>query len=200
MSKNINKKPATAQPASQPASITPARTGPLDWASEVARIKADAKAKGGSRGDVAGKVADYMAGDTPAASFLRERCGDAGGQAIIEQPRNVLGKLIKLAGCVVSGAAWCSFSGLQPEGRRKEDASVAVAASHLLADDASASPRQKEVIAYAVTRYPGGKEAQMAASLEALAFCGLVERKGGARNAEYSVKDAKRLHKLIPTN
>lgn len=167
----------------------------LDWNKEVARMDSSAKDKGGSRGDALGRVAKFIGQDTPASALLRSAAGDAGAQAFIDQPRNVLAKLPKLATCIASKQPWCSAAGLSPDNRRKEDASVAIALGSLGAGD----ERQKGIVAAALTRYPGGANAQMPAALEACALMGIVERKpGGPRNAEYAIADSKRAALLIP--
>lgn len=168
----------------------------LDWSAESARIEAAAKEKAGSRGDALQRVGKAMAGDTDSAKLLRDACGEAGAQAVIEQPRNVLAKLPRLAQCIAAGTAWCSASALDPTNRRKEDASIVVA----LASLGAGNGRQKEHVAHAMARYPGGANAQMPAALEALAFFGIVERKaGGKRNADYALADSKRADRLMPT-
>lgn len=166
-----------------------------DWNREAARIEAAAKEKAGSRGDALAKAGKAAAADTPAGKLIREACGDAGGQALIEQPRNVLVKIPRLAVHIASGEPWCSAAGLLPDARRKEDASVPVALVNLGAGEA----RQKANVQAALARYPGGANAQMPAALEALAFMGVVERKpGGKRNAEYAIKRPAVANKLIP--
>lgn len=179
--------------SNKPARATQATS--LDWNAEGARIEAAAKEKAGSRGDALQRVGRFLAGDSAAAGLLRAACGDAGAQAVIEQPRNVLAKLPRLAACIAASTPWCSAAGLLPENRRKEDASVVIALAGLGAGNA----RQKENVAAALHRYPGGANAQMPAALEALAFVGIVERKvGGKRNAEYAIADQKRADALLP--
>jgi hypothetical protein len=167
----------------------------IDWNAEAKIAEKAAKEKGGSRGDMLQRCMKSVMGESPAGKLLRESAGAAGAQAFIESPRNVLAKLPKLAGCIAAGTAWCSESALLPENRRKEDASVAVA---LVAHGAGNS-RQKEIVAHALTRYPGGANAQMPAAMEALAFFGIVARKaGGKRNADYEIVDRARADALIP--
>lgn len=167
----------------------------LDWNKEAARMEASAKEKGGSRGDALGRIAKGITADTPAAALMRQHAGEAGAQAFIDCPRNVLAKLPKLAGRIASKQPWCSLEALTEAGRRKEDASVAVALGGLGAGD----ERQKGIIAQAIKRYPGGANAQMPAALDACAFFGIVARKQeGGRNAEYTIADAKRAALLIP--
>ena len=174
----------------------------INWANEAKKLTAFAKSNGGSRGDAVMKVSNFLQTDGKANELLRNACGRQGAQAIIEQNRNVLSKLPKLAVCIVSGSSWCSLDGLKPENRRKEDASVAVALATLLATDAEPTQRQKGVIADALKRYTqGGAGAQMPASLEALAFLGVVERIAdtvGKRNAEYKIKNKKQAIALFP--
>lgn len=166
------------------------------WAGEHARIMAAAKEKAGSRGNALQRCAEYANGDTAGGKLIREACGEAGGQALIEQPRNVLVKLPKLATCIAAKTPWCSLAGMDPNARNKEDASVAVALVGLGAGNA----RQKENVAQAIKRYPGGANAQMPAALEALAFLGVVDRKpGGKRNAEYAIRAPAKADALIPT-
>ena len=172
-----------------------AKGASLDWNAEGARMETAAKEKAGSRGNALDKCRQFIATDTPAAKLLRDAAGDAGAQAFIEQPRNVLAKLPRLAVHVAQGTPWCSMSALGPEGRRKEDASVVVA----LAGLGAGNTRQKENVAQALGRYPGGANAQMPAALEALAFVGIVERvPGSKRNADYKLIDAARAEKLMP--
>lgn len=166
----------------------------VDWNAESARAIASAKEKPGSRGDALGKVAQFVAGDTAGAALLRERCGEAGAQPLIDAPRNVLAKITKLANLMATGQPWCSLEGLQPEARRKEDASVAVALGSL----GAGNDRQKAVIAEAQARYPGGANAQMPASLDACVIMGIVARDGSARNASYRLIDKAAADKLIP--
>lgn len=190
MAKITKTKPATTKPAQ-------AATGPVDWNAESARIDAAAKSKGGSWGDQVKRAGDAAAANTPAGELLRKACGDAGAQALIEQSRNVLAKLPRLAQCIAAGTPWCSAAGMSTDGRRKEDASVVVA----LAGLGAGNSRQKEVVAHAAARYPGGANAQMPAALEALAFFGIVRRKeGGKRNADYELRDSKRAEKLMPVS
>ncbi len=175
----------------------------VNWDNEAKKVQAFAKSNGGSRGDAVARVGAMFTTEGKASDLLRKACGDAGAQAIIEQPRNVLAKLPKLAQCITSGTAWCSASALLPENKRKEDASLAVALAPMLKDDAEATSRQKSVIADALGRYTaGGAGAQMPASLEALAFFGIVERMqtDGKRNAEYKLKDKKRAIALFPNS
>lgn len=167
----------------------------LDWSAESARMEASAKEKGGSRGDALGRVAKFIGSDSPAAALLRSAAGEAGAQAFIDAPRNVLAKLPKLAQHIAAGTPWCSLEGMTDKGSRKEDASVPVALGGLGAGD----ERQKGIIAQAMKRYPGGANAQMPAALDACAFFGIVERKpGSARNAEYTIADRARADALIP--
>lgn len=169
----------------------------LDWNAESARIETAAKSKGGSWGDQVQRAGKAAADNTPAGELLRKACGDAGAQALIEQSRNVLAKLPRLAQCIAAGTPWCSAAGMGADGRRKEDASVVVA----LAGLGAGNSRQKEVVAHAHSRYPGGANAQMPAALEALAFFGIVKRKeGGKRNADYELRDSKRAEKLMPVS
>lgn len=168
----------------------------LDWGKETARMEASAKEKGGTRGDQLGKIAKFVASEQPASILLRNAAGERGAQAFIDAPRNVLAKLQKLAECVVNGTPWCSREALDPANKRSADASVAVALHSLGAGD----ERQKQVVAAAMARYPGGANAQMPAALDACAFVGIVERKqgGSTRNAEYSIKNRKLADKLLP--
>lgn len=173
---------------------TPAAS--LDWTQETARMEAAAKEKGGSRGDALAKVAKAITADTPAAALMRKAAGDAGAQAFIEQPRNVLAKLQPLADCISGKRPWCDAKDLDKANARQKDASVAVALVGL----GAGTERQKSVVASAINRYPGGANAQMPAALEALAFFGIVKRlPGGQRNAEYVVADEKRAALLIPS-
>jgi hypothetical protein len=189
MSKNTNK--------NKPAPVAAAARASLDWNAEVGMMEAAAKQKAGSRGNALHAVSKLVAQDAPTAAFLRECAGAAGAQAFIEQPRNVLVKLGKLAGCIVSGNPWCSAADVLPENRRKADASVVVALVGL----GAGSTRQRDNVAAAMTRYPGGANAQMPAALEALRFCGVVARKegGSKRNADYELADKARADKLLPT-
>lgn len=186
--KTPNAKPATTN-APAPA---------LDWNKETATLIAAGKEKGGSRGDQLGRVAKFLAGEGPAVDFLRQAAGERGAQAFIQQPRNVLAKLERLAKCVVSGQAWCSLAGMSEDGKRKEDASVVIALGSLGAGD----ERQKAIVAAASKRYPGGANAQMPAALDACAFVGIVARKdtATARNAEYTIVDKAKADALIPKN
>jgi len=175
----------------------------INWEIESKKIVAFAKANGGSRGDAVARVGAMLTGESKASELLRKACGEAGAQAIISQPRNVLHKLPKLAQCIVSGTSWCSLDGLKPESKRKEDASVAVTLAPYLRDGAEASSRQKAVIAECLNRYTqGGAGAQMPASLEALAFFGIMVREqsadGAKRNAEYKLKNRKLALALMP--
>lgn len=190
MAKNTNANKNTAPKAS-------AKSPSLDWDAEGKRIEQAAKEKGGSRGDLLGRIAGIVTQQTPQAAFIRERCGDAGAQALIEQNRNVLAKIPKLATCITAGTQWCSIAGVDPANVRKEDASVAVA----LASLGGGSERQKSVIADASKRYTGGANAQMGAALEALVFCGVVARApGSARNASYSIVDPQAASALMPSS
>ena len=196
-SKANNKASAVAQtptPAAKPSS----KSQKIDWVAEVATMNTAAKDKfAGSRGDALGKVATFIADDkSAAAQLLRTAAAQTGAQLFIDSPRNVLSKLPKLATCIAAGTPWCSVSALQPENKRKEDASVAVALFALGAGNA----RQKAIVAEASKRYVGGANAQMPAALDACVIMGIVERKpGGPRNAEYVIADAERAAKLIPT-
>lgn len=173
----------------------PANAAPTDWNAEARIAEKAAKEKGGSRGDMLQKCMKAVLAQSPAGELLRATAGAAGAQAFVEQPRNVLAKLPKLAQCIAAGTPWCSRDGLAPESRRKEDASIAVA---LVAYGAGNS-RQKEIVAHALTRYPVGANAQMPAAMEALAFFGIVERKpGGKRNADYAIRKPAVADKLIP--
>lgn len=175
---------------------TPAPAIARNWEKEAARIEAAAKEKPGSRGDALMRAGKAAAQDTPAGKLIREACGDAGAQALIEQPRNVLAKIPTLATHIAAGTPWCSRAGLDPANRRKEDASVPVALAGLM----NGEERQKANVAAALGRYPGGANAQMPAALEALAFMGVVERKpGNKRNAEYVIRKPAVANKLIPS-
>lgn len=190
MAKNTTTNKNTANKSAPKASA-------LDWNAEAGKVVQAAKEKGGSRGDLLGKIGSLLTAQTPQAEFLRTRCGEAGAQAIIEQPRNVLAKLPKLATCITAGTQWCSLAGLEPSGVRKEDASVVVALNAL----GAGNDRQKNVIAEAMKRYTGGANAQMGASLEALTFAGIVERApGSARNASYRIVDKAKADALMPTS
>lgn len=170
--------------------------GNVDWNEQAAKIEAAAKDKAGSRGDALARVGRFVVQDTPAAAVLREACGDAGAQRIIECSRNVLAKLPKLADKIAAGTEWCTADECLPANRRSADASVAVA---LLALGAG-NDRQKAVVAHAMDRYPGGANAQMPAALDALAVFGIVKRADSstARNAGYVLVDEARAAKLMP--
>lgn len=176
-----------------PASVT------LDWQAETATMLAAAKEKPGSRGDQLGKVARFVASESPASMILRAAASKPapainGAQAFIELSRNVLSKLEKLAGRVADGQPYCDANVLKES--KTGDASVPVALAALGAGD----ERQKAIVAAASARYPQGGNAQMPAALGALEFLGIVKRKetGSVRNAEYVIVDQERANKLIP--
>lgn len=193
MSKQTNKR------VPQQTAIAKATGGNVNWPQEIERMEASAKQKGGSRGDALHKVAKVIGGDDAGAALLRERAGDAGAQAFIEQPRNVLHKLPKLARCIAAGTEWCDAHALSVEGRRTADASVAASIAAIINTDGM-TERQKGIIAACNARYPGGANAQMPASMEALAFFGIVKRADGAgkRNVPYIIVDEKAARALLP--
>ena len=153
-----------------------------------------AKEKGGSRGDQLGKIAKIVAGDGDLSSLMRERAGAKGAQAFIELPRNCLAKLERLGRRVLDGQPYCSLEELTKS--KTGDASVAVALGSLGAGD----ERQKNIVAAALTRYPGGGNAQMPAALDACRFYGIVDKKetGSVRNAEYMITNPDLASRLIP--
>lgn len=180
---------------------TTANAVQLDWNAECQLIQQAAKEKEGSRGNLLGKLATLLAGQSPAAMVLREAASLPapainGAQAFIQQPRNVLDKLPKIAGALAAGKAYCDHSALGAEGARTADASVPVALVALGAGDA----RQKQIVAAVSHRYKGGGNAQMPAALGGLEFFGIVERidTGSKRNAEYKIVDEARANSLIP--
>ena len=188
MAKNTNTT-KTARAAAPKASA-------LDWTKEGATIEQAAREKGGSRGDLLGKIGKLVQTEGAGADLIRARCGEAGARLLIDQPRNVLAKLPRLATCIAAGTSYCSVEGLAPTGIRKEDASVPVALRSL----GAGNERQKAVIADAAGRYAGGANAQMGAALEALVFFGIADREpGSARNATYKLADKAAADKLMPT-
>lgn len=194
---------AKGAPASKPQQEVTATASPqlvsLDWNAETATMLAAAKEKPGSRGDQLGKVARFIATETPASLVLRAAASKPapainGAQSIIELSRNVLSKLEKLAHRIADGQPYCSADVLKES--KTGDASVPVALAALGAGD----ERQKAIVAAASARYPQGGNAQMPAALGALAFMGIVAKKetGSSRNAEYVIVDQERANKLIP--
>lgn len=193
LAKKVNLSKPGDQLPPPPASIT------LDWNAETATMLAAAKEKPGSRGDQLGKVARFVASETPASLVLRAAASRPapavnGAQAFIELSRNVLSKLEKLAHRVADGQPYCDANVLKES--KTGDASVPVALGALGAGD----ERQKAIVAAASARYPQGGNAQMPAALGALEFMGIVKRKetGSSRNAEYVIVDQERANKLIP--
>lgn len=171
----------------------------LDWNAECNLIAQAAKEKEGSRGNLLGKLATLLAGQSPAAMVLREAASLPapainGAQAFIQQPRNVLDKLPKIARALADGTPYCAFDALETS--RAGDASVPVALGALGAGDA----RQKAIVAAVAHRYKGGGNAQMPAALEGLRFFGIVRKidTGSVRNAQYEIADAVRAESLMP--
>ncbi len=190
-----------AAPKGQDNTTTASRVE-LDWNAECNLIAQAAKEKPGSRGNMLGKLAVTLASGSPAAMVMREAASLTegnrvyGAQAFIQQPRNVLDKLPKIAGALAAGKAYCDHSALGAEGVRTADASVPVALVALGAGDA----RQKAIVAAVSDRYKGGGNAQMPAALGGLEFFGIVKRLNpeAARNAEYAIIDEARASSLIP--
>ncbi len=178
---------------------TTANAVQLDWNAECQLIQQAAKEKEGSRGNLLGKLATVLASGSPVAMVLREAASLPapainGAQAFIQQPRNVLDKLPKIARALADGAPYCPYDALETS--RAGDASVPVALGALGAGDA----RQKAIVAAVAHRYKGGGNAQMPAALEGLRFFGIVGRKetGSVRNAEYEILDSVRAEALMP--
>lgn len=171
----------------------------LDWNAECTTIAQAAKEKAGSRGNLLGKMATLLASGSPIAQVLREAASLPapainGAQAFIQQPRNVLDKLPKIARALADGTPYCAHDALDVS--RAGDASVPVALGALGAGDA----RQKQIVAAVSHRYKGGGNAQMPAALGGLEFFGIVKRKetGSVRNAEYEIIDQVRADALMP--
>lgn len=195
MAKNTNNK-NTARAAK----ATTDNAVQLDWNAECQLIQQAAKEKEGSRGNLLGKLGTLLAGSSEAARVLREAASMPapainGAQAFIQQPRNVLDKLPKIARALADGRPYCAHDALDVS--RAGDASVPVALVALGAGDA----RQKAIVAAVAHRYKGGGNAQMPAALEGLRFFGIVGRKdtGSVRNAEYEILDMDRAQALIPS-
>lgn len=190
-------KPATTKAASKAQDNT--AHVELDWNAECATIQQAAKEKEGSRGNLLGKLAVTLASGSPTAQVLRAAASLPapainGAQAFIQQPRNVLDKLTKIARALADGTPYCAHDALDVS--RAGDASVPVALVALGAGDA----RQKQIVAAVSHRYKGGGNAQMPAALEGLRFFGIVNKleTGSVRNSQYEIADSVRAESLIP--